>query len=265
MLLARDEGFRVDARKLSEFAQEGGGREDADRRLQVRSVELLAERPAEFPVEADVEVGVGQARNVLDMGPKREGQVDLAADALDDAPDLVEVRGHVERAVDRPDDVDPWLGALGLRRLAAGLGLLGPELVPQPRDGAVGRLPLVLVDGAGQEAQQVRAFGRDPAADHLGDRARHDYGRHVGVLRGAGAAQGALGAGHRQLVLRKAGNDDRQLVRRQAVGVMQYRRHRQILAADGAVDDDAQAPQRREGVDGAPISSRAVVIENQHG
>jgi hypothetical protein len=36
---------------------------------------------------------------------------------------------------------------------------------------AVGALPLILVDGARQEALDIRAFGRHAAADHLGDRA----------------------------------------------------------------------------------------------
>jgi hypothetical protein len=50
-----------------------------------------------------------------------------------------------------------------------------------------------------------------------------------------------------ELLLAQAGDDDRQLVRRQRVGVVQHRGHRQVLAAHRAVDDDLQALDRGEG------------------
>ena len=59
-----------------------------------------------------------------------------------------------------------------------------------------------------------------------------------------------------------AGDDDRQFVRRQRVGVMEHRGDRQILAADGTVDDDLQALDRGEDIDGAPIAARPVVVED---
>ena len=173
--------------------------------------------------------------------------------------------GMVEGAVHRADDVDLGSSALRASGLAAPFRLLGAELGPEPVDGAIARLPLILVDRARQEAHEVRTLGRYPAADHLGDAAGHDDGRHVGVLGGGRPAQRAFGAGHRELVLGEAGDDDRQFMRRQAVGVVQHRRHRQVLAADRAVDDDPQAPDRREGVDGPPVAAGSVVIENQHG
>ena len=73
-----------------------------------------------------------------------------------------------------------------------------------------------------------------------------------------------LGAVLAELFLAEARDDDRQLVRRQAVGVVQDRGDRQVLAADRAVDDDLQALDRREDVDGAPVASCTVVIEHQH-
>ena len=43
---------------------------------------------------------------------------------------------------------------------------------------------------------------------------------------------------------------------------MQHRRDRQILAADGAVDDDLQALDRGEDVNRAPIAAGPIVIED---
>ncbi len=52
----------------------------------------------------------------------------------------------------------------------------------------------------------------------------------------------ALGAVLAELFLAEAGDDDRQLVRRQRVGVVQHRGDRQVLAADRAVDDRPAGP-----------------------
>ena len=78
-----------------------------------------------------------------------------------------------------------------------------------------------------------------------------------------------MGALHRpfrpvpaELLLGEAGDDDRQLVRGQGVGVVQHRRHRQVLAADRAVDDDLQALDRGEDVDRAPVAAGPVVVED---
>ena len=183
VLLPLDERLGIDPGQLAQLAQEVGGREQADRRLQVRPVEFLAEQAAELAIHADVHVGVGQPLDVLDMRAEREHQVDLAADALDQAADFGEVGRHVEGAVDRADDVDPRLGARGRALAGLRLALLAPNSRPQPVDRAVGALPLVLVDGARNEAQQVRAFRRDAAADHFGDAAGHHHRRHVRILR----------------------------------------------------------------------------------
>jgi hypothetical protein len=137
-------------------------------------------------------------------------------------------------------------------------------LLPQPQQRAVGALPLVLVDGARQEALDVGALGRNPAADHLGDRAGHDHRGQLGIEHLVGPAHGALGALLAQLFLGQPGDDDRQLVRRQRVGVVQHRGHRQVLAAHRAVDDDLQPLDRREDVDAAPVTAGAVVVDDQH-
>ena len=225
--------------QFAELAQEFGCRVQADRRLQVGTIELLAEQPAELAIQADVDVGLRQLRNVGDMGTERERQVDLGTDAFDEATDLGQVGRHVERAVDWPDDIDAGLVAL-LARLAGG-HLLRPELGPQPVDRAVRRLPLVFVDGAREEALDVGAFRRDAAADHLGDGTSDDDRWERGVKHFVGALHRAFGAGLAQLFLAETGDDDRQLVRRQTIGVVQHGRNGQVLAADRTVDDDLQA------------------------
>ena len=73
-----------------------------------------------------------------------------------------------------------------------------------------------------------------------------------------------LGAVLAELLLGEPGDHDRQLVRRQRVGVVQHRRDRQVLAADRAVDDHLQALDRGEGVDRTPVAAGAIVVEDQH-
>ena len=77
-----------------------------------------------------------------------------------------------------------------------------------------------------------------------------------------GALHRALGAVPAEFLLGEAGDDDRQFVRRQRVGIVQHRRHRQVLAADRAVDDDLQALDRGEDVDRAPVAAGSVVVED---
>ncbi len=201
--------------------------------------------------------------DVGQMAAEREDHVDLGADALDQAADLGEVGRHVEGAVDRADDVDARLLAV-LARLAAGGTVLEAVLGPQPVQGAVGALPLILVDGARQEALDVGAFGRHAAADHLGDRAGHDHagrsGSSVACARLIAPSVPCLA----EFFLAEAGDHDRQFVRRQRVGVVQHRGDRQVLAADRAVDDDLQALDRGEDVDRAPVAAGAIVVEDQH-
>ena len=144
------------------------------------------------------------------------------------------------------------------------LAFLGAELGPEPVDGAIGGLPLVFVDGAGDEAQQVAAFGRDTAADHLGDAAGDDDGRQILVAGGGGAAHGTLGAVHRKIVFGKACNGDRQFMRRKAIGVMQNGGDGEVFAADRAIDQNAQAAHGGEGVNGAPVAAGSVVVEHKH-
>ena len=115
VLLALDERLGIDAQQFAELAQEFRGRVQADRRLQIRPLQRLAQHPAEFAVHADVDVGIDELRNIGQMAAEREHHVDFGADALDQPADFGEVGRHVEGAVDRPDDVDPRLDAFRAR------------------------------------------------------------------------------------------------------------------------------------------------------
>ena len=139
---------------------------------------------------------------------------------------------------------------------------LRAELRPQPVHRAVGALPLVFVDRPRQKSLDIRTLRRHAAADHLGDRAGDDHGRQVGIERGVRALHRPLGALAPELLLGEAGHDDRQLVRRQGVGVVQHRGHRQVLASHRAVDDDLQALDGREDVHGAPVAAGAIVVDD---
>ncbi len=238
MLLAGDKRLGIDAQELAERPQELRRAVQADRRLQIGAVERLAEEPSKLAVKADVDLGLGKARHVLDVAAERKDHVDLGADPLDQPPDLREIGGHVEHAVNWADDVNLGFCASSASLLLGDAALLRAELAPEPRHGAVGALPLVLVYRAGKEPLKAGAFRRHAAADHLGDRTGHDDARQIGIERGVSALHRALGAMPPELFLGEAGYDDRQFVRRQRVGIVQHRRHRQILAADRTVDDD---------------------------
>ena len=233
-----------------------------DRGLKVGPIQRLAEQAAKFSVHADVDVGVDEARHVRHMAAEREDHVNLRADAFNQPADFRQIGGHVEDAVGRPDDIDARLGARR-RRLALGrVPLLRAELGPQPAHRAIGALPLVLVDRARQEPLNAGAFRGHPAADHLGDRAGDDDARQVGIERLVRAAHRAFRAVAAEFFFRKAGDDDRQFVRRQRVGIMQHRRDGQVFAAHRAVDDDLKSLYRGENVNRAPIAAGPIVIED---
>ena len=188
-------GLRIEVQKLAQAAQELGRAVETDWRLQIGLLQGFAEHPPELAVQADVDVRVDQASDLAQVAAQREDHVDLGADAFDQTPDFGQVGRRVEHAVGRADDVDSWLCAfrplLCLRQAA----LLGAVLAPEPLQGTVRALPLIFVDGARQEALDAGAFGRDAAADHLGDGAGDDHGRQVGVERLVRPPHRVLGAG----------------------------------------------------------------------
>ena len=93
-------------------------------------------------------------------------------------------------------------------------------------------------------------------------RAGDHHAGQVGVERGMGALHRAFGAFAAELFFGQAGDDDRQLVRRQRVGVVQHAGDRQVLAAHRAVDDDLQALDRGEHVHRAPVAAGTVVVDD---
>ena len=207
VLFALDEGLGVQTQQLAELAQETRGAVQADRGLQVRAVQRFAEHAAELAVHADVDVSLDQARDLGHMAAQRKDHVDLGAYALHQAADFSDITGAVEVAVARTNDVDAWffagLAVLGQR---AGRHFFHAVLGPQPVHGAVRALPLVFVDGARQKADQVGAFGRDAAANHLGDRAGHHHRRQVRVEHGVSLLHGAFGAFAAQLFFSQTGD-----------------------------------------------------------
>ncbi len=220
MFLGLDEGLGIEAGQLAEGAQELGGRVQADGGLEIGLAEGFAEVAAVLAVHADVDVRIDQPADICQVAAERKGEIDLGADAFDQAADFGEIRRAVEHAVSRADDVDLGLGAFDLLRrfriAALGLAIFCPE----PEHGAVRRLPLVFVDRAREETLDVRAFRRDAAADHLGDGTGHDDGGKFRIEHGAGAFHRGFGAMLAEFFLAEAGDHDGELMRGQSVRVM---------------------------------------------
>ena len=262
MFLALDEGLGIELQQFAQRAQEFRGAVQADGRLQIGPIKLLAEQAAEFAVHADVDIGVRQARYVSQMAAQRKDHVDLGAHAFHQPADFREIGGHVEHAIAGPDDVHARLGAGGAGLALEGGAFLRAIFGPQPAHGAVGALPLIFIDGARQEALDARALRRHAAADHLRDGAGDDDARQIRIKGRMGALHGAFGAVAAEFFFGQTCHHDGQFMGRQTIGVMQHRGHRQVFTAHGAIDDHLQSLDRGEDIDGAPIAARAVVIED---
>jgi hypothetical protein len=63
-----------------------------------------------------------------------------------------------------------------------------------------------------------------------------------------------------EFFLAKARHYDGQFVRWQGIGIVENGRDRQVLATHWPVDDDLQALDRREDVDGTPVAASPVMI-----
>ena len=250
--------------QLAQFAQEVGGAVQTNGGLQIRALQRLAQHAAKLAVHANVHIGLDQTRDIGQVTSQRENHVHIGADALHQAADFCQVAGTVEGAVARADDVDA--GLFAHRAVFKGFArrhFSQTIFAPQPIHGAVGALPLVFVDGARQKAGDVGAFRRDAAADHLGNRSGHHHGGQFGVECGVGALHGAFGAFAAQLLFSQTGHHNRQLVRRQCIGVMQHRSHRQVFAAHRAVDDHLQTLDGGEHIHRTPVTTCAVVVQDQ--
>ena len=262
MLFAGDERLRIQPQQLPQLFQKRRRRRHPQGRLQIRLAQTLGQPPAKLAVHHHVDVGVHQMPHFGQVRAQGHHHVDLGPDALDQTADLVQVRRHVEHAVHRPQDVDARLvlrQTLGLGRHPA---LGHPELGKDPGHRPVGTLPLIFINGARQEPLDVGARRRHPAADHLGNAAGDHHRRQCGVQRLPRPRHRRLGA-RAHLAFAKPRHHDRQLMRRQRVGVMQHRGDRQVLATHRAVDHHLQALDRAERIDRAPIPPRPVVILDQ--
>jgi hypothetical protein len=137
-----------------------------------RACQHFAQAPPELAIHADVDVRVHEVAHLGQVAAQRHHHVDLAADAFDEAADLGEVEGMLNVPY-----IGPRMLTRGARALLALLlgrhpALGHAELGEDPGHRAVGAFPLVLVDGARQEALDGRALRRHAPADHLGDGAR---------------------------------------------------------------------------------------------
>ena len=210
MTLAFNEGLGVEVEQFAEFSQKLGRAVQPDGGLQVRTLQRLAQHATEFAVHANVDIGFNQSRYIGQVTAQRKDHVDLGANTLHQTTNFRQVAGRVEGAVARANDVDARLFAsrslgkrLACRHLAQAI------LAPQPVHGSIGALPLVFIDGAGQEPLDVGALGCDAAPDHLGDGAGHHHSRQLRVEGGMGALHGPFGALTSELLLRQSGDHDR--------------------------------------------------------
>nr|UOZ97391.1 hypothetical protein NCPCFENI_01311 [Cupriavidus sp.] len=131
----------------------------------------------------------------------------LCPNAFNQTTQLCKVARHIEHAIGRANDVH--LGPLpfftGLHRRHLLHAVFGPE----PGHGAIGRLPLVFVNGARQKPRDVHAFGGNAPANHLGNRARDHHRGKIRIKHRMGALHGAFGAFATQLLFGKARNNNR--------------------------------------------------------
>ena len=262
VFFALDKGLWIDPQNLAQSAQEFGCRMHADRRLKPGTFQRLAQQGTKFAIHADIDFCIGKFCDIGQMASHREDHIDLAANTLNNPLDLGQIGRCVERAVNRPDNIDARLCAfLACFHLRDALGAI---FFPEPGQRAIGALPLVFINCARQEALDACAFGCRATADHFGNRACHNNARLIGIERRMGALHRLFGAVLGELFFAKTCDNDRQFMGRQSIGIMQHRRHRQILAAHRPVDNHLQALDGAKRIDCAPIATCPVMIEDQH-
>ena len=198
------------------------------------------------------------------MTAEWEHHVDFSANAFNQTANFCQVAGTVEGTVGGANDVDPrFFACWTLTEWFARRYFAQAIFAPQPIHGAVGALPLVFIDSARQEALNVGAFWRDAATDHLSDGACDHHGRQVGIQCCMSTLHGTFSAFAAQLLFCQASHHNGQLVRWQAIGVMQHRGDWQVLAAHRAVDHNLQTFDGGEHIHRAPITACAVMVQNE--
>ena len=88
VLLALDERFGIQAEQLTGRAEEFRRAVQADRRLQPRAFEALAQHATVFAIQTDVHLGIGQFADILEMRTEWEHHVHLGADTFDQTANL---------------------------------------------------------------------------------------------------------------------------------------------------------------------------------
>ena len=198
------------------------------------------------------------------MAAQGHDHVDLGPDPFDQPSDLVQIRWHVKGAIHRPKDIDPWCRTFFARLFGRHAPLGHAELGKDPGHRAVGAFPLILIDGARQKTLDIGTHRRHAAADHLGNRPRDNNARQGRVQHTPSALHRAFGSIAAKLFLAQSRGHDGQFMRRQTIGVMQHAGHRQVFTTHRPIDDDLQSLHRGKGIDRTPITTRAIMILDQH-
>ena len=103
------------------------------------------------------------------MGTHWHDHVDLGTDTFDQTANFGQIAGHVKCAIHWPQNIDAWFCALVALCLGGHAAFGHAKFGKQPRHGAISGLPLIFVDGAGQEPLDIGALGRYAAANHFGN------------------------------------------------------------------------------------------------
>ena len=168
VLFAFDEGFRIKPGQFTKLAEEICRRKQPDRRLQVRPLQFFTQLATKFAIHADIHIRIGQLRDIFHMATQREDQIDLTANAFNQPANFSQVGWHIESAIDGANDIHARLFAF-LARTRLWPAAARTKFTPEPHDGTISGLPLILINRAADEALQVAPLRRHTTADHFGD------------------------------------------------------------------------------------------------
>jgi hypothetical protein len=179
------------------------------------------------------------------MTSEWEHHVDFSTNAFNQTANFGQVAGTVEGAVSGANDADPRLFACcnaRLNGLRAGI-LRRPYSLQSQYMARLAHCHRSSSMVRGKKRLNVGAFWRDAATDHFSAcsprppprQASRDATLHAARFMEPSSAFAT------QLLFCQASDHNGQLVRWQAVGVMQHRSHRQMLSAHRAVDHNLRA------------------------